>query len=147
MAPGTAVAATRPGQDVHDSLRASLRAVWEHAAADPGKQQVLYELTQYALRTPGLSDLATWQYQRYFQVAQEYLDALTEAAHVTWALPLPTISGMVVSMLDGLTLNWLVDRDSEKAHAVLDGFAAMLATLARPATTLATAVTAVERRG
>ena len=41
------------------------------------------------------------------------------------------ISAAVVVITDGVTLAWLVDRDSAAALAALDAFATQLATLAR----------------
>lgn len=39
---------------------------------------------------------------------------------------------MLVTYLDGLTLNWLVGRDSEHAEATLDAFATSLSGFAQP---------------
>ncbi|WP_163569093.1 hypothetical protein [Fodinicola feengrottensis] len=41
------------------------------------------------------------------------------------------LARMLVTLLDGLTLNWLVDRDSAQALAVLDASADQFAALSR----------------
>jgi AcrR family transcriptional regulator len=127
-----AVNVIEPGQDVKESLRESLRGIWAVTVATASEQHILYELTQYALRNPGLEDLATWQYQRYMETASQYLQAVGDAADVDWTPSLPVASRMVVSFLDGLALGWLVDRNSDEALATVDAFAEQLATLARP---------------
>ncbi|HEY2098788.1 MAG TPA: hypothetical protein VGH72_20120 [Pseudonocardia sp.] len=47
-------------------------------------------------------------------------------------MPMPTLARLLVTVIDGLSLNWLPDRDSAAALGVLDAFAAHLATLAAP---------------
>jgi AcrR family transcriptional regulator len=127
-----AVNVIEPGRDVKQSLRDSLRGIWAVSEATAREQHILYELTQYALRNPGLEDLARWQYQRYFETASQYLQTVGDAADVDWAPSLAVVSRIVVSFLDGLSLGWLVDRNSEEARAAVDAFAEQLATLARP---------------
>ena len=40
--------------DVRSAVRAGLQAFFDTVKADPGHEQVMFELVQYALRTPGL---------------------------------------------------------------------------------------------
>ncbi|HWF56251.1 MAG TPA: TetR family transcriptional regulator [Solirubrobacteraceae bacterium] len=124
--------AITPGHDLKESLRNSFRSMWAVSEATISEQHVLYELTQYALRNPGLEDLAHWQYQRYAETARQYLQAAGDAADVHWTPSLAVASRIVVSFLDGLALGWLVDRNSGEARAAIDTFAEQLATLARP---------------
>jgi AcrR family transcriptional regulator len=105
------------GAGVAALVRADLGALWDVVEREPGKQQVTYELTHYALRTEGLEELAHWQYQVYY-------------ARSRWALPLPVLTRMLMNMIDGLVLGWLVDRDSELARGALEAFADTLGGLA-----------------
>jgi AcrR family transcriptional regulator len=130
-----AIDVIEPGRDLKDSLRDSLRGMWAVSEATANEQHVLYELTQYGLRNPGLEDLARWQYQRYFETAGQYLQAVGDAADVDWSPSIAVVSRIVVSFLDGLSLGWLVDRNSDEARAAVDAFAEQLATLARPRST------------
>ena len=75
----------------------------------------MFELTQYALRTPGLDDLPAEQYARYHALAIELLDAATAQLHPEWSVPMPDLARLLVSITDGLTLAWLADRDDEAA--------------------------------
>lgn len=127
-----AVAEIQAAKDIRNTLRKSLHGMWSVTEAAPSEQHVLYELTQYVLRDPGLEDLARWQYQRYFQTGQDYLQAISDAAGIEWIVPLPVASRMLVSFIDGMALGWVVDRNSGEARAALDAFADGLALLTRP---------------
>jgi AcrR family transcriptional regulator len=124
-----AAAVIRPGRDLHETLREGLRSWWKMIEDGPSQQQVLYELTQYSLRTPGMADLARHQYNVYRSSAAEVLAGATSAAGASWTVPLAVVAQMAVAMFDGVVLGWLVDRDSDRAVAVLDLFADHLLSL------------------
>ena len=127
-----AMADIKPGRDFREMLRAGLASVWSVIESTPAEQQVLYELTQYALRNPGLEELASRQYERYYEVARDQLQAIADVGDVEWAVPLPVAARMLISFFDGLALGWIVDRNSAEARAALDGFTEGLALMARP---------------
>lgn len=131
MLEGTA-AGIEPGRDLDEMLRDGVYSMWSVIEATAGDQQVLYELTQYALRNPGLEDLAAWQYGRYHETARDLLQTIADAADVDWTAPLPVMARMFVSFVDGLALGWIVDRNSDEARAALDGFVDALAKMAGP---------------
>lgn len=122
-----------PGADVRASLHDGLRGLWATVERGPGRQLVTYELTQHALRTPDLSDVARWQYELYWTAARRFLEAVTAHAGARWTIPVDIVARMVVTITDGVVLAWLVDRDSAAALACLEAFADRLATLAEPA--------------
>ena len=128
---GEAPAGAPDGASVAEMLRADLGALWAVVEREPGKQQVTYELTHYALRTEGLEGLAQWQYQVYYARSAERLRQIAARAGVEWAVPLPTLTRMLMNMIDGLVLGWLVDRDSELARGALEAFADSLGSLTR----------------
>lgn len=125
----------RPGTDIRTSLRDGLQAFLDYVIGDPGHEQVMQEVVQYALRTPGLEVLAREQYERYHSAVAEILVEGAAAAKVTWSLPVADVARLVVTMTDGVTLAWLADRDTEAAHRVLDFAADSIAGLAIPVTT------------
>lgn len=127
------VAEIEPGRDFGEMLRDTVHSIWSVMEATAEHQQVLYELTQYALRNPGLDDLATWQYGRYYETACDLLEGIAEAAGVEWAAPVHLVARMFVSFFDGLCLGWIVDRNSEEARAALDGFIRGLSLMASDA--------------
>ena len=135
-AESTAVfAVLRPGSDIRTSLRDGLGAFFDYVIGDPGHEQVMQELLQYALRTPGLEPLAREQYERYHSAVAEILVEGAAAAGVSWSLPVLDVARLVVTTTDGVTMAWLADRDTAAAHRVLDFAADTIAALAIPTTT------------
>ncbi len=120
------------GDTFEESVRRSIRALWTSAVSHPERQLVLYELTTAALREPGGEDLARWQYEQYFDHGRQLLGALAAQGGMQWAAPLDVLGRMVATMVDGLVLGWLADRDSEEVEASLDLFTAVLVWYATP---------------
>ena len=77
----------------------------------------MFELTQYALRTPHLADLPAEQYRSYHALAAGLLEAGASALHIEWSIPVPDLARLLVTLTDGLTLAWLADRDDAAADA------------------------------
>jgi AcrR family transcriptional regulator len=126
-----AVGVVQAGQDLRETLRASVDAYWRQVEQNPGEHQVTYELTQYALRRPELVEVTRRQYENYFRAATAFLEAVAEAAGVQWTEPLPVLARLTYTMIDGATLGWVVDRDGEAARQVLDQFTEYLVAVAR----------------
>lgn len=118
--------------EVTEAIRMALQAYWRLVEADPDKHLLTYELTQYALREPGGADLARTQYAAYQEGASQCLRAVADAAGVRWTLPLPVLARMLVTVVDGLTLSWLVDRDDAQVASAFEAFAEQLAGYAGP---------------
>ncbi|MGI5193310.1 TetR family transcriptional regulator C-terminal domain-containing protein [Streptomyces sp. CA-288835] len=97
----------------------SLNAFWEGVERSPGEHQASYELTHYALRQAGFEELARRQYQHYLEAHTELLTEAAEAADIEWAVPVPVLARYLNAVLDGITLNWLVDRNSQHSREVL----------------------------
>jgi AcrR family transcriptional regulator len=131
LPPTTAEPGTAAGPD--EIVRATLHGYWDQVRARPAEQMVTYELTQYALRQPGLTEVARRQYQHYLAVYSEYLEAIARLAGISWRVPVPVLARYGLSLMDGLTLNWLIDRDDAQAAAALDEYAAYLGSVAEPA--------------
>src|SRR5688572_22383274 len=53
-----AFATVEPGRDIRATLRGGMQAYLDYVTADPGHEQVMFELFHYALRTPGLEAMA-----------------------------------------------------------------------------------------
>lgn len=105
---------------IREATRLALTAYLDFVKRDPGHEQALFELTQYALRTPALHDLPAEQYARYHQLARELIDAVTATHHPDWRVPMPELSRLLVSFTDGLTLAWLADRDDDAAARTIE---------------------------
>ncbi|MFF7388948.1 TetR/AcrR family transcriptional regulator [Streptomyces scabiei] len=107
------------GGDLGMRISESLEAFWGGVELSPGEHQVTYELTHYALRQAGFEELARRQYQSYLEVHQGLLTEAAEAQGIRWTVPVPVLARYLNSVLDGLILCWLVDRNSEDSREVL----------------------------
>ena len=73
-----------------DKVRSALDTYWQHVVANPGEHRVTYELTQYALRHPGLATIAKRQYEAYIAAASKLIESLG----VEWRAPTPVIAAV-----------------------------------------------------
>lgn len=119
--------------DPADAIRRTLTAYLEHVRAAPGREQAMFELTQYALRTADLEDLPPEQYARYHALAARILTAAEAHLGIRWRVPVADLARLVVTITDGVTLGWLADRDDAAAERTIDHAAAALARFAEPA--------------
>jgi AcrR family transcriptional regulator len=115
--------------DVGSVLRAALVGLWLEIERTPGRQLLTYEITTRALREPGLGGVAQRQYAATVALAGEVLARAAGTAGVTWARDLDELAGIVVMAVDGATLRWLVDHDSDGALTRLGAIADLLATM------------------
>jgi AcrR family transcriptional regulator len=105
--------------DLSSRIAKSLQAFWEGVELNPGEHLVGYELALYAMRQPGSEELARRQYAHYLEVTEELLAEATESAGVQWTVPLPVLARYLHSVLDGVTLCWVIDGDTERSREVL----------------------------
>ena len=115
-----AMATIAPGATAEEAIRGAFQAYWDHVIAEPEEHLFTYELTQYALRTPGFDAIARRQYGRYVGAILTFLDQLTTSLDVELRTPPDVLGRYVASLLDGLTLNYLLLGDTDGAQAVLD---------------------------
>src|SRR5215468_10885737 len=96
------------GRGLEHAIRDGVRRFWTTLVEDQeGLQIIQYELTIYALRTPGLQGMARWQYDRYARI--------------------------VVAAVDGLILQYVCDPDLTRAREDLQAVIEMAVSLASPA--------------
>lgn len=116
-----------------EAIRLALTGYLDHVRADPGNEQAMFELTQYALRAPHLADLPAEQYHRYHALAADLLEAGASLLHIEWSIPVPDLARLLVTMTDGLTLAWLADRDDAAAERSIAHAADAISAFAREA--------------
>jgi DNA-binding transcriptional regulator YbjK len=114
-----------------EAIRLALTGYLDHVRRDPGNEQAMFELTQYALRTPQLADLPAEQYRSYHALASDLLEAGASLLHIEWSIPVPDLARLLVTLTDGLTLAWLADRDDAAAERAIDHAADAVAIFAR----------------
>lgn len=113
---------TLPPDDEHAPLQQLLAAFRTVADDDRGRQLAMYEMTTWALRRPGLAEVARHQYESYRRVAAEGLDAAGIDADEE-----PALAQLVSAVFDGLTLSWLADPQGTDPEAVLRLLADLIA--------------------
>jgi AcrR family transcriptional regulator len=110
-------------------LRKALAGMWQQVERTPGRQLLTYEITTLSLRDSALGDVAKRQYATTAEAAAKVLRQAAQAAGVTWTRELDHVAGLVVMAIDGATLRWLVDHDSDAALARLGDVADLLTTM------------------
>lgn len=121
-----------PHREIRDSILDSLNAFWTGFEANPREHQISYELTQYALRNPGFESVARRQYEIFLGAFASLLELAADNAGIEWTVPVPVLARYMQSMIDGLSVTWLVDRDSDDSRAVLELLADHLLQHTRP---------------
>jgi AcrR family transcriptional regulator len=110
-----------------------LDALWTGIRESRGPQLLSYELTTSSLRHAELNQVAIEQYRGQWAAAEQVLDLVERSAQVGWSVPRSSLARTVVAVIDGFSLAWLVDGDSEAARTGLQGFGRYLATITVPA--------------
>ena len=118
---------------IEQVIEGAIDALWDGIMESRGAQLLSYELTTSSLRHPELNQVAIEQYRGQWAAAEQVLDLVERAAGVGWAVPRATLARSIVAVVDGFSLAWLVDGDSETARLGLQGFGRFLATMAVPA--------------
>ncbi|WP_161632144.1 TetR/AcrR family transcriptional regulator [Nakamurella lactea] len=116
------------------AVERALLAYWELVEADPQAQQVIYEITVTSLRDPVLAELTRQRYAGYPAGIARVLDELAQVRGFQWDRPVRVLARQVIALLDGLTVQFLVDRDAATARAALAAFATDLSLRTTPAT-------------
>ena len=117
------------GDGIAEVLRGAMAGLWAQIERTPRRQLLTYEITTLALREPGMEDVATRQYETVVALASRVLEHAAQVAGVTWTRDLEVVANLVVMAIDGATLRWLVDHDSEAALARLTDIADLLTTM------------------
>lgn len=125
-----ALASLTAGSDIRSAVHAGLTAYFDLLRENPEREQAMFELLHYSMRTPGLESLPRVQHGRYREMVADVLELGGDGLGVTWARPVDEVARVLVSFTDGLTLAWLSDRDDAAAEALIDVAADTIAALA-----------------
>lgn len=131
----TAIAAPiiDPRASLLDQFVSALEQRWQALMEAPGTQLSLYELTIYAVRTPGLEALTVEQYAAYAAAAERFLDHLAWKCGVVWTVEITPLAQLFVATIDGLGLSSIADTTTSFPRAALNILAAQLVSLTEPA--------------
>ena len=109
--------------DPVEIIRLAVRAYWERVVEEPEQRQLAFELTQYALRHSSEKAVAATQFAGYVRNMRDLLQALADIGGFTWRSSVDVEARMVLSMIQGITFQWLVDREDAVAQALFDELA------------------------
>src|SRR4051812_25339029 len=115
-----ATAQLRAEDGLAGCLRQAAAGYLDHLEREPGHEQLMLELTLHALRDPALRPLAQEQYRAYTEAATRLLKQAAELTGEQWPRPLPELARLLITLVDGATTTWLVDRDTEATRTTLD---------------------------
>jgi DNA-binding transcriptional regulator YbjK len=119
-------------RDIRTAIRGVFGSNLDILRADPARQQAMFELTQYALRTPTLDGFPDAQYDVYRGLAARLLEAGAARYRVSWDVPISDLAALAVALSEGATLTWLATRDDAAAERLLDLAADAIAVHATP---------------
>lgn len=119
-------------RDIRTAIRGVLGSFFDIVRADPAREQAMFELTQYALRTPSLADFPGAQYGVYRDLGARLLEAGAARYGVWWDVPIADLAALTIALTDGVTLSWLATRDDVAAERLLDLAADAIAAHAIP---------------
>ena len=126
--------ATATGRGLEHAIRDGVQRFWATLVEDQeGLQIIQYELTIYALRTPGLESMARWQYDRYARIVAAWCQEAASNAGETCAVPFDTLARVLVAGIDGLILQFVCDPDMTRSREDLQAVIEMAVSLASPA--------------
>ncbi|MGY1729970.1 TetR/AcrR family transcriptional regulator [Geodermatophilus sp. SYSU D01045] len=125
-----ASAALDPAAGLAGCLRAAAAGYLDHLEREPGAEALMLELTLHAVRDPELRPVAAAQYRAYTAAATRLLEEAAAATGATWRRPVPELARLLVTVVDGATTTWLVDRDTAATRAVLEAAVDQLVTSA-----------------
>ncbi len=120
--------------DFTETIRLALLAYLDFLVENGPREHALLELTHWALHTERMRRLAVDQYAAYRASAAALAEHIAGLWGYEWTEPLELIARHVVMITDGVTMNWLVDHDTEQAKRILQTSAVGLASYGRPAT-------------
>lgn len=109
-------------------VRQAIAAYWSHLREHPHEHQLSYELTQWALRQAEDASSALRQYTGYISGMADLLTGVSASTGCTWRTAMPVLSRFTMAVIEGVTLQWLVDHDDQAAVATLDRLGDMLCT-------------------
>ena len=121
------------GGTIRDYVYTGLRGYVDLLRRDPLREKAMFELTQYALRSPGMTFLAQEQYDHYFALAATALEHAADLTGCQWDRPTEDVARLLVALTDGLTIAWLVNKDDTAAISIIEFAADAVAGMARTA--------------
>ncbi|AFA75674.1 putative transcriptional regulator, TetR family [Gordonia polyisoprenivorans VH2] len=122
---------TDPGTGLTDVLTAAMDAYLRLLESDPRREIALLEVATHAMRHDPEAGRRQWEVYR--SAVADALRFIADTMSLRWTMPTDELAHIVTSSLDGLTLSWLTDHDSEAARRHIAVLATTFAAMAAPA--------------
>ena len=104
------------GHGLEHALRRGVEDYWARLVVGQSELHLMqHELVIYALRTPGLENLARWQFERYSRVVAAWCQDAASRAGESCAVPFDTLARLLVAQNIGLVLQYVSDPDEARA--------------------------------
>jgi AcrR family transcriptional regulator len=123
-------ASTAHPHDVRTMVRGALQAYFDLLREHPEREQAMFELMHYSMRSSELGKLPPIQHGSYLTAGRALIDAGGQLLGIEWTLPVDDLARLLVALTDGLTYAWLADRDDAAAERLMDSIAATISTFA-----------------
>ncbi len=98
----------------------------DHVASDATRRQLSLELTLHALREPGLREAAVELYRAQLAGTEELLTQMARAGGFDWAMAPAELARHTLSLIDGVSYQWLVTQDERMARQLQDALLGFL---------------------
>ena len=98
----------------------------KHVAADTAQRQLSFELTLHALREPGLREAAVELYRSQVDGAEQLLREIARVGGFGWQMPAPELSRHTLSLINGVSYQWVVTQDQDTAGQLHDALVGLL---------------------
>lgn len=117
-------------------LQAGVRTMWQLIELTPSRQRLAYETICFSLRrrddpTNPSARLAKVHKRLALAAAAEFLAGCAQQTGTEWTTPVERVARLCLSLLDGVVIHWLVERDTEAAWEDIDQIIAMVVQQAR----------------
>ena len=121
------------GRGVEHAIRHGVNSFWDKLVeGEVGLQVMQYELAMYSVRSEESGSLTQLQYERYTALANEFWERAAEAAGERCAVDFGTLGRLALALVDGLIIQYIANRDPERARRDLDRAVDMIVRFADP---------------
>jgi len=111
-----------------EALVAAFRAYWEQIGSDRRRQLLIYELLAHLSRGGAESrEIARNLMDRAYGVVLEALRRYADDLGRTLPVDPDLLTRLIIAVTDGVSLAWIVTSDDQRAQAVMEVFARLLA--------------------
>jgi AcrR family transcriptional regulator len=122
-----AAVALRANGSVEQSLRTAVHRLWSNFRADPARHKAIFDLISYSMRRSTATEIVQGYQIRVAALAERFLADLAAHNKSTWDTPEAVLGRALMSTVDGVLWNWLIDRNDSRTEQALMWLAVSIA--------------------